>query len=159
MYCFFLSLRMHLLYWSLCSLYIRDLFVWDLTSVGEGNETFLIRVWKPLPSRRVLRPWDWRLYVMEESIAWTNIQTQQSWLAWRSLETNIEGSDSLSYKNSKRWMVGFGNWTMEWLYSLNYCFILFDTHLSSSFGSSLIYTNVRLMNGLKLCYERANSRP
>ena len=27
----------------------------DPTSVGEGNETFLIRVWKPLPSRRVLK--------------------------------------------------------------------------------------------------------
>ena len=25
----------------------------DLTSVGEGNEIFFIRVWKPLPSTRV----------------------------------------------------------------------------------------------------------
>ena len=24
-------------------------------SVGEGNEVFLIRVWKPLPSRRILK--------------------------------------------------------------------------------------------------------
>ena len=24
--------------------------------VGEGNEAFLMRVWKPLPSRRVLKP-------------------------------------------------------------------------------------------------------
>ena len=30
--------------------------MWDLTSVGEGNEAFLIRVWKLLPSRRVLKP-------------------------------------------------------------------------------------------------------
>ena len=28
----------------------------DLTSVGEGNEAFLVWVWKPLPSRRVLKP-------------------------------------------------------------------------------------------------------
>ena len=28
--------------------------LWDPTLVGEGNETFFIRVWKPLPSRRVL---------------------------------------------------------------------------------------------------------
>ena len=26
----------------------------DATLVGEGNEAFLIRVWKPLPSRRIL---------------------------------------------------------------------------------------------------------
>ena len=26
----------------------------DPTSVGEGNETFFIRVWKPLPNRHVL---------------------------------------------------------------------------------------------------------
>ena len=29
--------------------------LWDLTSVGEKNETFFIRVWKPLPIRRVLK--------------------------------------------------------------------------------------------------------
>ena len=29
--------------------------LWDPTSVGEGNKAFLVRVWKPLPSRRVLR--------------------------------------------------------------------------------------------------------
>ena len=29
--------------------------LWDLTSAGEENETFFIRVWKPLPSRRVLK--------------------------------------------------------------------------------------------------------
>ena len=28
----------------------------DPTSVGEGNEEFLIRVWKPLPSRHALKP-------------------------------------------------------------------------------------------------------
>ena len=27
----------------------------DPSSVGEENETFFIRVWKPLPSRRVLK--------------------------------------------------------------------------------------------------------
>ena len=37
--------------------------LWGPTSVGEGNETFLIRVLKPLPSRRVLKMWDWRQYV------------------------------------------------------------------------------------------------
>ena len=31
--------------------------LWDLTLVGEKNETFFIREWKPLPSRRVLKPW------------------------------------------------------------------------------------------------------
>ena len=31
------------------------LFRGDPTSVGEGNETFLIRVWKPLPRIRVLK--------------------------------------------------------------------------------------------------------
>ena len=30
--------------------------LWDLTSVGEENKTLFIRVWKPLPSRRVLKP-------------------------------------------------------------------------------------------------------
>ena len=29
--------------------------VWDPTSVGEENEAFFVRVWKPLPSRRVLK--------------------------------------------------------------------------------------------------------
>ena len=28
----------------------------DPTTVGEGNEAFRIRVWKPLPNRRVLKP-------------------------------------------------------------------------------------------------------
>ena len=27
----------------------------DPTSVGEGNEALLIRVWKPLPSRHILK--------------------------------------------------------------------------------------------------------
>ena len=41
--------------------------LWDSTSVGEGNETLLIRVWQPLPCRHVLNPWDrWR-YVMGQS--------------------------------------------------------------------------------------------
>ena len=30
--------------------------LWDLILVGEGNDAFLIRVWKPLPNRRVLKP-------------------------------------------------------------------------------------------------------
>ena len=29
--------------------------LWDPTSIGKENETFFIRVWKPLPSRRVLK--------------------------------------------------------------------------------------------------------
>ena len=29
--------------------------LWDPTSVGEKNETPFIRVWKPLPRRRVLK--------------------------------------------------------------------------------------------------------
>ena len=29
--------------------------LWDPTLIGEGNETFLIRVWKSLPNRRVLK--------------------------------------------------------------------------------------------------------
>ena len=31
--------------------------LWDPTSVGEGKKAFLIRMWKPLPNRRVLKPW------------------------------------------------------------------------------------------------------
>jgi len=31
--------------------------LWDHTSVGEGNEVFLIRVCKPIPIRHVLKPW------------------------------------------------------------------------------------------------------
>ena len=31
--------------------------MWDFTLVGKGNETFFIRVWKPLPSGRVWKPW------------------------------------------------------------------------------------------------------
>ena len=29
--------------------------LWDPTSVGEENETFFIRMWKPLPNVRVLK--------------------------------------------------------------------------------------------------------
>ena len=29
--------------------------LWDPTSSGEENETFFIKVWKPLPSKRVLK--------------------------------------------------------------------------------------------------------
>ena len=42
--------------------------LWDPTSVGEGNETFLIRMWKPLPSRHVTAKSiqnDWRPYTRE----------------------------------------------------------------------------------------------
>ena len=31
--------------------------LWDLTLVGEWNKSFFIRVWKPLPSRHVLKLW------------------------------------------------------------------------------------------------------
>ena len=37
--------------------------LWNPTSVREGNETLLIRVWKPLHSRRVLKPWGWRRHI------------------------------------------------------------------------------------------------
>ena len=30
-------------------------WMWDFTSVVEENETFFIRVWKPLPSKHVLK--------------------------------------------------------------------------------------------------------
>ena len=43
------------------------LILWDLTSVGEGNEAFLIRVWKSLSSRRVLKLWGWWWYVTGQS--------------------------------------------------------------------------------------------
>ena len=39
----------------------------DLMSVGEENETFLIRAWKPLPNRHVLKSWGWRRYVTGQS--------------------------------------------------------------------------------------------
>ena len=29
----------------------------EIPPVGEENETSLVRVWKPLPSRHVLKPW------------------------------------------------------------------------------------------------------
>ena len=32
-----------------------NLKIVNLTLVGEGNETFLIRTWKPLSNRRVLK--------------------------------------------------------------------------------------------------------
>ena len=32
--------------------------------VREGNETFLIRVWKHFSNRHVLKLWDWWWYVM-----------------------------------------------------------------------------------------------
>jgi len=41
--------------------------LWDPTLVGEGNETFLIRVWKPLPNRRIWKPWGWRRYISSQS--------------------------------------------------------------------------------------------
>ena len=34
--------------------------LWDPALVREGNETIFIRVWKPLPGRRVLKLWGWR---------------------------------------------------------------------------------------------------
>ena len=34
---------------------------------GEGNETFLIRVWKSLSIRCILKPWGWRRYVTSQS--------------------------------------------------------------------------------------------
>ena len=37
--------------------------LWDPTSVRKENEVLLIRVWKPLPARRVLKSWGWRWYV------------------------------------------------------------------------------------------------
>ena len=46
-----------------CSLIV----MWDPTLVGKGNKTFFIRVWKPLSSRRVLKPWGWRRYVTGQS--------------------------------------------------------------------------------------------
>ena len=33
-------------------------FFLDFTLVGKENEAFLIRVWKPLPSRRVLKSFE-----------------------------------------------------------------------------------------------------
>ena len=44
--------------------------LWDPTSVGERNGAFLIRVWKPLPSRDVLKLWGWRQHVRLKKIAW-----------------------------------------------------------------------------------------
>ena len=41
--------------------------LWDPTSVGEWNEVLLIRVWKPLSSIRIFKPWDWRRCVMSQS--------------------------------------------------------------------------------------------
>ena len=41
----------------------KEGWLWDPTSVGEGNETFLIKVWKSLSSRYVLKLWGWRRYV------------------------------------------------------------------------------------------------
>ena len=36
-------------------------------SVGEENEAFLIKVWKLLPSKRVLKPWGRSRYVMGQN--------------------------------------------------------------------------------------------
>ena len=62
---------------------IKTIFMWDPTSVGEENEAFLIRMWKPLPSKCVLKPWSWRKYVTGPSgqyllaVAWVvTIQAQ-----------------------------------------------------------------------------------
>jgi len=52
---------------NLISKSIREHILWDPTLVGEGNETFLIRVWKPLPSRHVLKSWAWQRYVKGQS--------------------------------------------------------------------------------------------
>ena len=30
--------------------------MWDPKSIEEENETFIIKVWKPLPSRHILKP-------------------------------------------------------------------------------------------------------
>ena len=37
--------------------YNRSLPLWCPTLVGEENKSPFIRVWKPSPSRRVLKPW------------------------------------------------------------------------------------------------------
>ena len=37
--------------------YLFSFFLaWNPTSIGEGNETLLIRVWKPFPHIIVLKP-------------------------------------------------------------------------------------------------------
>ena len=41
--------------WDLRPLNHLDYVFWDLTFVGEGNEAFLIRMWKTLPNRRILK--------------------------------------------------------------------------------------------------------
>ena len=40
--------------------------LWDPTSVGEGNETFFTRVWKPLPSR-CWTPGGW---IVRSNVGW-----------------------------------------------------------------------------------------
>ena len=42
-------------------------YLWDHTSVREGNEVFLTRVWKLLPSIRVLKLWGWWQYKTGQS--------------------------------------------------------------------------------------------
>ena len=41
--------------------------MWDPTSVREENETLLIKVWKPLYSRCVLKSWGWQRYVTRQN--------------------------------------------------------------------------------------------
>ena len=41
--------------------------LWDPISVGEEDETFLMRACKSLISKRVLKPWGWRWYVTNQS--------------------------------------------------------------------------------------------
>ena len=48
--------------------------LWDPTLVVDGNETFLIRVWKPLPNRHILKPWGWRQYISSQSGQYLSVE-------------------------------------------------------------------------------------
>ena len=62
--------------------------LWDLTSVGEENETFFIRVWNPLPSRRVLKilkkkslKGSWPISYMQPWYSQTKDQNSNFWIS------------------------------------------------------------------------------
>ena len=87
---------------SLCSSKNISVFahLWDPTSVGEGNETFLIRVWKSLPSRCVLESWGWRRYIMGQN----GHRAMCQWGRWAPKGGRLRDSTSVG-KGNKAFLI------------------------------------------------------
>ena len=65
--------------------------LWDLTSVGEEDATFLLRVCKSLISSRVLKSWSSRRYVTDQSRQYLLVLTLGCYRWYQSQTLNMVG--------------------------------------------------------------------